>query len=281
MLSVSSKKPKKPAEAPAKEPAAAEPHKAQKEKKEKKFPWGPRAAIALSIVTFILTQIVVYYLISFWFFAVLGRSWETSSSDWIYTIVGQFSFVVLSEAVILLTLWLFLRRRGGNFKQLGYSRRPIWDDLGWAMIGFAVYFVLLMVVAGLVRELTSVDFEQRQELGFESIANAPEKLMAFISLVILPPIIEETMFRGFLYTGLRRKLTFAGATAITSVLFAAPHLLGSSQGLLWVAAIDTFVLSLVLCYLREKTGALWAPILVHAIKNFIAFTLFLSYIGGY
>jgi membrane protease YdiL (CAAX protease family) len=251
-----------------------------KEEKKSKLPWGPKSAIALSIVTFVLAQFLVFYIISFWFLLVLGRSWEVSSTDWVHTITGQFSFVVLSEAVILLVLGLFLRKRGGTLKQLGYSRRPVWDDIAWALIAFVVYFVLLMIVAALVGQLTSVDLEQRQDLGFDNIATSPEKMMAFISLVVLPPIVEETIFRGFLFGGLRSKLTFAGATTLTSVIFAAPHLLGSNDGLLWVAAIDTFILSLVLCYLREKTGALWAPIMVHAIKNMIAFTLFLSYIGA-
>lgn len=275
MLSVSSKHSKKAeTEASAVELAVPEADK------KHKLPWGPKAAITLSIFTFVLAQFLVFYLISFWFFLVLGRGWEASSTDWVQTISGQFSFVVLSEIVILSVLGLFLRRRGGSFKQLGFSRRPVWEDVAWALIGFAIYFVLLMIVAALVGQFTSVDLDKRQDLGFENVATSPEKLMAFVSLVILPPLIEETIFRGFLFGGLRSKLTFAGATTITSVLFAAPHLLGGNDGLLWVAAIDTFVLSLILCYMREKTGALWTPIMIHAIKNLIAFTLFLSYIGA-
>ena len=58
----------------------------------------------------------------------------------------------------------------------------------------------------------------------------------------------------------------------TSALFATPHLFESgSGGLLWIAGLDTFVLSLVLCYLRERTGRLWAGVGVHMLKNSIAF----------
>ena len=50
---------------------------------------------------------------------------------------------------------------------------------------------------------------------------------------------------------------------------------GSGQPLLWVAALDTFTLSMVLCYLRQETDSLWPGILLHALKNCIAFiTLF-------
>ena len=79
--------------------------------------------------------------------------------------------------------------------------------------------------------------------------------------------------RGFLFGALRRSTGFWISAAITSVIFASLHLGGGEQGagLLWIAAIDTFILSLALCYLREKTGRLWASIGLHAIKNGVAF----------
>lgn len=69
----------------------------------------------------------------------------------------------------------------------------------------------------------------------------------------------------------KKGLRVLPAAIVTSLIFAVGHLAESSQGPLYVAAIDTFVLSLVLIYLREKTGRLWASIGLHAIKNAIAF----------
>ena len=39
----------------------------------------------------------------------------------------------------------------------------------------------------------------------------------------------------------------------------------------WNVALDTFVLSMVMIALYEKTNNLWASVLLHGIKNFIAF----------
>jgi membrane protease YdiL (CAAX protease family) len=70
------------------------------------------------------------------------------------------------------------------------------------------------------------------------------------------------------------------AALITSILFALPHLFESSSGLLWVAGCDTFILSMVLVYVREKTDKLWASMLIHALKNFVAFaSLYLLHNG--
>jgi membrane protease YdiL (CAAX protease family) len=44
-----------------------------------------------------------------------------------------------------------------------------------------------------------------------------------------------------------------------------------SGGLLYIAGLDTFILSLFLIYLREKTDGLWASMALHALKNGVAF----------
>ncbi|MGH9351096.1 MAG: lysostaphin resistance A-like protein, partial [Terriglobia bacterium] len=86
------------------------------------------------------------------------------------------------------------------------------------------------------------------------------------------PLGEETLVRGYLYSGLRKYWRFWPALLFTSLLFGAAHLeFGAGGPLVWAAAIDTFLLSVVLCYLRERTGALYAGILVHMLNNLIAF----------
>ncbi|MEJ0073120.1 MAG: CPBP family glutamic-type intramembrane protease [Candidatus Saccharibacteria bacterium] len=46
-----------------------------------------------------------------------------------------------------------------------------------------------------------------------------------------------------------------------------------------MGAIDTFTLSVVLCYIREKTGTLWSGVLIHALKNGIAFLSLYIFVG--
>jgi hypothetical protein len=89
------------------------------------------------------------------------------------------------------------------------------------------------------------------------------------------------MVRGFLYSSLKKALPVVWAVVLTSGIFAIAHLSGGgATGPLYIAALDTFVLSLVLIYLREKTGGLWASITLHAIKNGIAFmALFVFHLG--
>jgi membrane protease YdiL (CAAX protease family) len=132
-------------------------------------------------------------------------------------------------------------------------------------LGMFVYFVLTTIVLAIATQaLTFVDYSQTQETGFAEIATRPEYILAFLSLVVVAPFAEEILFRGYLLGKLRKYAPLWLAILITSVLFAVVHFQ-------WNVGIDVFVLSIVLCLLRVYTGSLWASILLHMIKNGVAF----------
>jgi len=230
--------------------------------------WGPTAAVIVTVAALVGSQIVAGLIV------LLVHN--GARDGWLMSIAGQFYFVVATDILLLLTIWVFLQSRRAGWAQLGWGRQPVWRDVGAALLAYVTYFGVFFMLTILASTLTQINLGQKQELGFDQLFTSGQKLLALVSLVVLPPIIEETVFRGFLFSGLRKKCNFIVAALVTSVLFASLHLLASSQGPLWIAGLDTFVLSLVLCYLREKTGALWAPMMLHALKNVIAFTILLS-----
>jgi len=237
-------------------------------------PWGPVWTVLVTLGSFVGAQVVALLLLEL-IYSLLHGFKVSLNSAWFGGVASQFYFVVLSDGLVASVLWFCLRRYKVGIAQLGFSRRPALRDALYTLGGYAVYFLMLIIAFQVMSSLTSVNLDQKQELGFDNLLSTVEKLMGFISLVLLPPFVEEALFRGFLFGGLRKRLNFLPATLITSLLFGAPHLLASSHGLLWVAGLDTFLMSLVLCYLREKTGALWASIGLHAVKNSIAFFILL------
>jgi hypothetical protein len=236
-------------------------------------PWSPVVAILYAALIYFVSQFIAGFLL----FAVLkAAGWSDSRiSDWIsQTVTAQFLYVVMAETITFAAIWWFIRLRRSNLRAIG-MKRPRWIDPLYTLVGFATYFLVYAGALALVSALVpSINLHQKQELGFDSATSSTISLiLTFISLVVLPPIVEETVFRGFMFTGLRTKLKPIAAALLTSVIFAVAHLqFGSGKPLLWVAAIDTFVLSLVLCYLRNKTDSLWSGIFLHALKNGLAFT---------
>jgi membrane protease YdiL (CAAX protease family) len=240
---------------------------------EPKKGWGPTASIVLTIAIYFVAQIIgglgvaLYPALKGWNEATTS-AWLTSS------VLAQFLVILFIEVLVVLAVHGLLKLRKLNLKAIGL-KRPNWTDALYALAGFGIYF-LLYIGSFLAIKLVfpQIDTEQQQQIGFESAREGMDLIWVFISLVILPPIAEEILCRGFLYTGLRSKLSVWPAAIITSILFAVAHLqFGSGAPLLWVAAIDTFVLSMVLVYLREVRGSLSAPIMLHMLKNSVAFML--------
>lgn len=235
-----------------------------------RIPWNPVIAIVVLVVTYIVSSLIAQLGLSAY---VSMRGWnEDQVQAWLDgSVVPQFAYVVIIDIVLIGMIWLFLRRYKAGFKLIGLIK-PKLKDLATGLIAFPVYMLASTVIVGVLLAIfTGIDPDQRQELGFDNPQGPLALLITFVSLVILPPLVEEIVFRGVLFTSLRKYIRFIGAAVITSIIFACAHLSASSTGLLYVAAIDTFILSMVLCYVRDKTGSLWPAITVHALKNGLAF----------
>lgn len=241
--------------------------------KNESIKYGPVAAIAITIGTFFASQFLVG--LSFGLLPVL-LGWDVSRVDsWLTeSVLARFMTILAVEAVMLWLLWQFMKSRNISLASIGLVKPEI-RDISYAIIGYVSYFVLFIALTIAVKGFfPGLDLEQEQQIGFSRSTTGNALWLVFASLVILPPIAEEIVCRGFLYTGLRNKLPKITAAIITSIIFAAAHLQwGSGNALLWAAALDTFVLSIILVYLRDKTESLWSPILVHMIKNGLAFSL--------
>ena len=234
-------------------------------------PWGPVAAVVVTISVYFggqfLGGVLVYAAI-----ALFGWDSQRITAWFSNGTFGQFLLIAAVEVITFFLLYSFIRHKKANLGSIGINR-PKLRHLGYALLGFGIYFPIFFVTLTALRLLIpTLDINQQQQIGFESATTRPELLLVFISLVLLPPLIEEMLCRGFLFSGLKTKLPIIGAALVTSLVFAMPHLqIGSGNPLLWAAFIDTFILSMVLVYLRVSSGSLWPSIGLHAVKNGIAF----------
>ena len=227
----------------------------------------------------VVYAVLIYFAAAFlgglllWSVAALLPWSNTQAEHWITsTTSGQFAYVFIVEALSLLAVMYFLRAYKQKWSVIGF-KRPRWKDVGIGLGAYPLYFIAFAIVLVIATHLLpGLNADQEQQLGFNNVQGGVALAMTFVSLVILPPLVEEIVVRGLIFTSLRKSLKFIWAALITSLIFAVAHLPeGGDSGPLYIAAIDTFMLSLVLCFLREKTGGLWAGITLHAIKNGIAF----------
>ena len=149
---------------------------------------------------------------------------------------------------------------------LGLTGTPTWTDLGLAPLGFVIYYIGATLITVLLAFFPWFNATEAQSIGFDTYVFGVDRFFAFLAIVVIAPIGEELTFRGWLYPKLRARLGVVLAVILTSLLFALLH------GQLNVAA-DVFVLSVIMCLFREFTGTIYASILLHILKNFIAFFL--------
>ena len=155
--------------------------------------------------------------------------------------------------------------------QLGMQKGPRWLMALLVPAGFLVYMWLSLFFSNSIAMVwPGFNVNQSQEVGFSGLTDMWQYVAAFIALVIIPPLVEEALFRGYLFGMLRKYNGFVVSTVLTSAIFGIVH----SQV---NVGIDVFALSLVLCYLREKTGSIWAGVGLHMLKNLIAFVLLFVY----
>lgn len=175
-------------------------------------------------------------------------------------------FSVTNLVILFLSLSTIKKYIQASWRAIGLFL-PKTKDLVRVIPALFLYFLISLAITSLaIKFVPNFNVEQAQDVGFNNIKQPLEFIAGFLTLVILTPIFEETVFRGMLFKGLRRRLPFWLSAAVTSLIFAAAHMQLN-------VAIDTFALGLILCYLVERSSSVVPAILLHALKNGLAFTL--------
>jgi len=129
-------------------------------------------------------------------------------------------------------------------------------------VGFVVAFVVAAIVGYPIEQYFGVDATQ-QALSQSATVSGLLPIV-LLSGVIIAPICEEIVFRGYLYKAFRDHFKPWYAIVLSAALFSAIHLEP-------LAAVQLFVIGIVLAYVYEKTDNLMAPIALHMLNNAIAF----------
>lgn len=195
--------------------------------------------------------------------AVLKISFDSYNQIVVNTVLAA---VVYSMTILIaIGVPLLIKKRRTAVDDIGLARLPVWTDIFITPISVVAYFLLSACLTTIaIKFIPWFDMNQAQDTGFDNLGQQYELVLTFFTLVVIAPFAEEVLFRGYLYGKLKKTAPIWLAIIITSVTFGFIH----GQ---WNLAIDTFALSVMLCLLRELTGSIWASILLHMSKNFIAF----------
>jgi membrane protease YdiL (CAAX protease family) len=153
---------------------------------------------------------------------------------------------------------------------------PFWSTLGWRRLlpanprmpknPFAYFFAgcgLSLFVA-----LMTASMKAPESTPMEQLFKYPHTAMMFVAMaVFVAPLVEETLFRGYLYPMFARSFGVTPAILLTGMLFGLMHgaQLGWTLGLVAILTMVGIVLTLV----RARTGTVVASFLMHLGYNLL------------
>jgi len=222
--------------------------------------------------------IVLVGAVAFFVFAFLavrmtsGATFQEKTKGFVAMPERGLGVQALAELVMLGCMYLVVAGRMGG--------KRFWQTVRWnwpVKVGLYVLIGLLMQAVALVAERF---LPLPTNTPFEVVLRRPYSLIAIaIFSVTLGPLIEELLFRGFLYSLLRKHFGVLTAIIGTALPFGLVHL--AQYGYSWASGLLIFMVGVVLATVREKANSLAAGFLVHVAYNGVIVAMLLAATDGF
>jgi membrane protease YdiL (CAAX protease family) len=242
-----------------------------------RVPWGWRDLIVFVGVAFVSLIVLSNVLV------VGAMAWLNVSRDQIVPFVKtNASFNALQTAlwyaVMMLYLFAAIRWRGGN---------PFWRTLGWrtlrpkATSPATAYLTCLLggMALNVMVEVGSKFVQTKAKLPIEALFHQRAGILWLMAVgVLLAPLVEETIFRGYLYPVLARSFGVAWGVVVTGIVFGGMHAVQLWGG--WGQIGLLMIVGIVLTYVRARSGSVLSSYLLHLGYNGFLFLFFYIGTGG-
>ena len=145
------------------------------------------------------------------------------------------------------------------------ARRVAWLDWGgdrqfWLLLAATIAYAL---AADAIATWFVPDLRQTMALPKDGIGLS----ISLVAVCLAGPIAEELFFRGWIYTAMRARYSFALTLMATSVLFALAHYESTH-----VYALVIFPVGAAFGFVRERYGSIKASAFFHALYNLFGWT---------
>lgn len=228
-------------------------------------PWG-----AGSLIGVIVTSLVIGVPASIGTEYMAGRALSagTPTADTLVFCAGSVAFY--GVICIALYVWI-LRRYRGAWPAMSARRRGPLTYL--ALLPVAVF---LEIAGGFIERETSnivmhgqIVNTQADQIAALLQASPIANVCLAITLVIIAPFVEETLFRGAIFHYVRGRVGVVSGAIISGALFAMAHL---SPPLF----PELFFLGVAFALVVHITGSLYSSMFLHAINNAFVLVVILN-----
>ena len=228
-------------------------------------PWGRWATFGLALAALLAGQIAALAALGVWYGSGIGHLPDFSGDGVAITLI-----IFVSTPIEVALLWLLAQRAAtSGAAYLGFTQ----PRRAYVLVGVAAT-VALIVAGNVVSWFFGRTIVTSFQLDIYRTAEAAGWLpWLWLAVVVVTPVGEETLFRGFLFRGWLRSPRDVWPVIVgTALLWSLIHVQYD-----WYTIGQVFVFGLVLGWMRWATGSTILAMLMHALINFEGmFETFLS-----
>jgi membrane protease YdiL (CAAX protease family) len=221
-------------------------------------PWGRFATFGLGFVALLAGQVAGLIALTWWYGGGLEKLPDFSGDGVAVTLI-----ILVSTPVQLMLLAAFAKRVESNAVDYLGLTLPRRSDV---VFGVAAVIALIVVgdgVSWLLGKSIITPFQTDISRTADD-AGGLSLLLLWLAVVVVTPIGEETLFRGFLFRGwLQSPRDAWPVIVIVALLWALIHVQYD-----WYVISQVFVSGLLLGWMRWASGSTILTILLHALINF-------------
>jgi len=219
-------------------------------------PWGRLSTFGLGLLAMLAGQAAALTALTWWYDTGIAQLPDFSGDG-----VAVSLIILISTPIQVGLLWLMARQGGGDpVVYLGFTL-PRRGEMLLGVISVVAFIGVGNLVSWLAGQNIVTVF---QSDIYSTAASAGWLPVLWLVVVVVTPIGEEALFRGFLFRGWHRSPGDAWTViVITALLFAVVHV----QYDLFVIA-QVLVFGLLLGWFRWATGSTVLCMLLHALVNF-------------
>jgi sodium transport system permease protein len=179
-------------------------------------------------------------------------------------ILGPELGIVFTQLGVFLGVTLIFVARGGYDPVETLSLRlPSGRQVWGGLLLLAGATPVAWILAWLQSHVIEVPVELLEAMGDFLQADDPMRVLWLLFVIaLIPALCEETLFRGAILSGLRRRHGMVAAVLLNGALFGLLH---APQAVF--RFLPTAWLGVVLAWVAWETRALWLAVLLHAVNN--------------
>lgn len=237
--------------------------------------WGPFTGISIWVVSVAAIIVVPVIAVALWLVIQTVRGAPLPNftardevEQWVMSpnvLLLQIVSTIVAHALTLAICWAVVTKMGS---------RPFRASLGWSWGGHRIwYWVVFSGCTLLGIQILSqvlIRFLPERESPFDQLLKSSQQVRIAVAIlaVCTAPIVEEVVYRGVLFSALRKRIGVIATVIIVTATFAGVHVFQNRGA--WVSISGLAFLSLALTTVRARTKSVLPCIFIHTLNNAFA-----------